>query len=208
MYLDKRFESIMHCAVGQKLARCLSLGLHLATITGALPALTGGVTVNRVQVLSTAAAWLALAASIRADVIICTPWARVQVGQANVSVQAPYVNLNIPRRTAAPIAPAMPLPPAHNVPAVIPGEPPPPPQPRGAVVPTPAEFARSLVPQAGRHEAVILHPATGQPVSISFTLPPGQPRHVRVRHWRVVLDYGRHNVAIVFLRNGGVRVRD
>jgi hypothetical protein len=157
-----------------------------------------------------ALAWLATGGLVRADLVICTPWARVQVGQAGVSVQAPFVNVNVPRVAPVPAAPgpALPLPPAPATPAAIPGKLLPLPTLTGSSVPTPAEFASALVPHQGRHEAVVLHPATGRPVAVSFTLPPGQPRQVRVRRWRVVFDYGRRDVAIVFLRNGGVRVRD
>jgi hypothetical protein len=152
-----------------------------------------------------AVAWLGLAGGARADFMLCLPWVRVQVGHGGVYVQAPGVTVNVPRPPAVGAQPVLPLPRA-----VEPGPdvPPPPPAPAGAVVPTLSQFAQALVPQPGRHEAVVLHPATGRPVTVAFTLPAGTPRQIRVRRWRVVMDYGRHNVTIVFLRNGGVRVRD
>jgi hypothetical protein len=76
------------------------------------------------------------------------------------------------------------------------------------VVPTLAQFAAGFTPQPGRYEVVLLHPATGQPVKVAFTLPPGMPRRVRVFPYRLAFDYGRHDVVLVFQRNGGVRVRD
>jgi hypothetical protein len=155
----------------------------------------------------TVATWLALVPTVRADFTLCTPWVRVQVGAGGVYVQAPGVTVNVPRAPAPVTSAAQPLPRAIEPVPEVPLPPPAPLSPEG-IVPTPSEFARALIAQPGRHEAVVLHPATGRPVAVSFTLPPGTPRQVRVHRWRVVMDYGRRNVTIAFLRNGGVRVRD
>lgn len=86
------------------------------------------------------------------------------------------------------------------------------PVPRPVVVPAPpptlAQFAAAFTPLPGRYEVVLLHPATGQPVTVAFSLPPGTPRKVRLHRYRLAFDYGRHDVALVFRRDGSVRVRN
>jgi hypothetical protein len=81
------------------------------------------------------------------------------------------------------------------------------PGPGTVAAPTLAEFASAFRPQGGRHETVLLHPATGQPVKVGFTLPDGVPRKVRVFRYRLAFDYGRQTVALVFRRDGSVNVR-
>jgi hypothetical protein len=159
--------------------------------------------------------WLTAVSGVRADVVVHTPWVSVEVRQPEVVIQAPFVSLRIPRRMAAPASaarPALPLPPGDPPP--IPVAPPPLPTPPAtttrapATVPTLPEFASSFVPKPGVHEAVLMHPASGQPVKVRFLLPEGAPRRVRVFRYRLTFDYGRHDVALVFLRNGTVRVRN
>jgi hypothetical protein len=87
-----------------------------------------------------------------------------------------------------------------------PGDPPPVPIPEP--VPTVAEFAGAFQPRAGTHEVVLLHPLTGCPVKVCFTLPPGCPRKVIVRPRAMVFEYARCDVTIRFVRDGSVRVRD
>jgi hypothetical protein len=154
---------------------------------------------------------LVLTPAARAEVFVQTPWVTVRVGPAGVFVRAPGVMVNVPG-CAAPVMPpaaapaATPeLPPPRRMPADPPAVPPPAP---AAVVPTLAQFASAFTPQPGHYEVVLLHPATGQPVKVGFTLPPGTPRQVRVFPYRLAFDYGRQNVVLVFQRNGGVRVRD
>jgi hypothetical protein len=154
---------------------------------------------------------LALAPDARADVCVRTPWVTVQVGPRGVFVQAPGVTVSLPR--AAPVmppaavapAPVM-LPPPRPLTAAPPAAPPVPAP--AVVVPTLAQFASSFQPQPGLHEVVLQHPATGQPVKVGFTLPSGTLRRVRLFRYRLAFDYGRHDVVLVFQRNGGVRVRD
>jgi hypothetical protein len=76
-----------------------------------------------------------------------------------------------------------------------------------ATPPTLPVFAEAFHPQGGRHEVVLLHPATGRPVQVGFTLPDGAPRRVRVFRYRLAFDYGRQTVALVFRRDGSVHVR-
>jgi hypothetical protein len=68
------------------------------------------------------------------------------------------------------------------------------------------EFAAAFQPVPGIHEVTLVHPRTGQPVTVQFTLPPGVPRKVRVSRRDLEFDYGRHEVDIRFLLRGRVRV--
>jgi hypothetical protein len=145
---------------------------------------------------------LAAVAAARADVVVVTPFVTVRVAR--------------PARPlpAAPVAPSVEapgLPPA-------PGEPPPVPIPAvpvpavevpavAARAPTLAEFAAAFKPAPGTYKVVVQHPCTGCPVEVCFTLPPGCPRKVRVHKRMLDFDYGRHDVRIRFLADGGVRVR-
>ena len=55
---------------------------------------------------------------------------------------------------------------------------------------------------------VLVHPFTGKPVKVAFTLPPGAPRKVRASRHALTFDYGRRDVVTIrFLRDGSVRVR-
>jgi hypothetical protein len=100
-------------------------------------------------------------------------------------------------------------------PTFVPGEPPPVPLPIPVAVaaaenrvPTLSEFAATFNPKGGRYEVVIQHPATGQPVKISFSLPDGTPRRVKVHRRDLEFDYRGKEVSIRFLRGGEVRVKD
>lgn len=169
--------------------------------------------------------WLAVgigllgASAARADVHVQTPWAAVHVGKPEVYVQVLGFTIRVPRTAAMPAAiPALP-------PEPTPLTPPPPPTPvkptetlpvpvemppEPAAAPVRAltigELAAALGPQAGPHEVVVVHPSTGRPVVVRFTLP-APARRVRVHPHRVAIDCGRRDVVLVFLRNGGVRVR-
>jgi hypothetical protein len=69
------------------------------------------------------------------------------------------------------------------------------------------EFAANFQPAPGTYEVLLLHPKTGCPVSVTFTLPCGCPRRVVVTRREVVFDYGREKVVIRFpILGGGVRV--
>jgi hypothetical protein len=174
--------------------------------------------IRRISFCVAACWWLHGSAAVQAQVVVQTPWVNVEVRRPEVIIQAPFVTLRIARRTTVPVCPTppvMPLP-ASDAPPVR-GEPPPVPTPPPSASPVPAvpaaaptlaQFASSFVPQPGIHEAVLLHPATGQPVKVRFLLPSGTLRHLRVHRYRLTFDYGRNDVALVFLRDGSVRVRN
>ena len=71
------------------------------------------------------------------------------------------------------------------------------------------EFARSFqaVPGQARYEVVVVHPCTGRPVKVCFSLP-GCPRRVKCGKNSVVFRYGLcKTVVLSFERDGQVRVR-
>jgi hypothetical protein len=69
-----------------------------------------------------------------------------------------------------------------------------------------AEFASAFRPVPGTHQVLLVHPRTGRPVPVEFTLPPGVPRKVSVRRHELAFDYGRDEVTIRFGLLGRVRV--
>ena len=52
----------------------------------------------------------------------------------------------------------------------------------------------------------LLHPGSGQPVAVTFTLPDGTPK-VRVHKREIVFDYGKHDVEVHFRLGGRVQVK-
>lgn len=99
--------------------------------------------------------------------------------------------------------------------------PPPPPPPVGAEIVLPPlavipvqpltlqQFAASFKPLPGRYEVLLVHPKTGCPVKVCFTLPPGCLRGVRANGHKIVFDYKcQRNVVIRFMHFGKVWVRD
>ena len=105
-----------------------------------------------------------------------------------------------------------------DAPPSLPGLPAVPDLPPPAIVPPPIvvplrpltvnEFVASFRPLPGRYEVLLVHPKTGCPVKVCFTLPPGCPRKVRVNGHKIVFDYKcQHDVVIRFLHGGGVWVR-
>ena len=98
-------------------------------------------------------------------------------------------------------------------PVPVPDVTPPPPvvtQPPVTVAraPTLSEFATSFRPLPGPYKVVLQHPVTCAPVEVCFTLPPGCPRKVRVRPRELDFVYPGQTVAIRFVHNGTVRVRN
>jgi hypothetical protein len=70
------------------------------------------------------------------------------------------------------------------------------------------EFAASFKPLPGKYEVLLVHPKTGCPVKVCFTLPPGCVRCVRANGHKIVFDYKcQHDVVIRFLHGGKVWVR-
>ena len=102
---------------------------------------------------------------------------------------------------SVPVVPDAPLPPQ-----VVPAPPP-------AIVPvrplTVNEFAASFQPLPGRYEVLLIHPKTGCPVKVCFTLKPGCIRKVRATSHKIEFVYaGKCDVVIRFLHGGKVWVRD
>jgi hypothetical protein len=161
----------------------------------------------------------AAAAPARADVFVLLPIGSIRVGPPSpgrVLVQTPWVTVGVGARgpAVARQAPTLPPPaPAPAEPAFIPGAPPPVPLPIPVEVPvarapTLNEFAAAFKPAPGRFEVVLQHPMTGQPVKVSFSLPPGEPKRVKVHKRELEFQYRGKDVTIRFLRGGDVRVRD
>ena len=67
------------------------------------------------------------------------------------------------------------------------------------------EFVRTFVPCPGTHHVWILHPRTGVPKEISFTLPAGRPK-VHSGKLYVEFDYGKYEASIRFRLSGRVTV--
>lgn len=118
------------------------------------------------------------------------------------SMQAQVYGPVVPPAPPTPFVPDAPLPPPQVVPA-------PPP----AIVPvrplTVNEFAASFQPLPGRYEVLLIHPKTGCPVKVCFTLKPGCIRKVRATSHKIDFVYaGKCDVVIRFLHGGKVWVRD
>ena len=160
---------------------------------------------------------LVAAAPARAQVTVQTPWFCLRVGQpapTRVLVQTPWVTVGVAPAGQAIRPIASPAAPAAATYEYMPGAPPPVPLPISfeaaptRTAPTLNEFAASFAPKAGRYEVDIVHPFTGKPVKVSFTLPDGSPRRVKVQRRGLDFDYGSRQVSIRFLRDGEVRVRE
>jgi hypothetical protein len=107
-----------------------------------------------------------------------------------------------------PDSPYGPLP----MPQAVPGLPSPAIVPAPAVLPihpfTVNEFVASFKPVPGKYEVMLIHPKTGCPVKVCFTLPPGCLRTVRVNAHKIAFVYKHQcDVVIRFLHNGNVWVR-
>jgi hypothetical protein len=70
------------------------------------------------------------------------------------------------------------------------------------------EFAETFLPAPGNYRVTLIHPVSGCPVDVCFSLPCGCVQCVRATKRAVVFDYGgRHSVTIVFrVLGGGSRV--
>jgi hypothetical protein len=67
------------------------------------------------------------------------------------------------------------------------------------------QFAAIFQPIPGTHKVVLLHPKTGRPVEVCFTLPPGCPK-VNVGKRYLEFEYDRLEVEIRFCCFGRVKV--
>jgi hypothetical protein len=109
---------------------------------------------------------------------------------------------NLASAQVVPGVPDVPLPPPQPVPVL----------PAPAIVPvqpmTVADFVASFKPLPGNYEVLLIHPKTGCPVKVCFTLPPGCLRGVRANGHKIVFVYKcQHDVVIRFLHSGKVWVR-
>jgi hypothetical protein len=169
-----------------------------------------------------------LAMSAQADVVIRGPFGRQVVVPAPVEVRVGPGVMVAPGKVVYP-APALPAPSREPVivskpaPVVRPdmeGDTLPPPKVLapgpgvgGLPVPVPAvvtpilprDFAKSFRPAPGNYEVTFLHPINRKPVTVDFSLPPGNPR-VSYCCNSLRFDYGRHDVEIRFQLGGRVRV--
>jgi hypothetical protein len=98
-----------------------------------------------------------------------------------------------------------PLPPPQLMPTL-------PALPAPAIVPvqpmTVGDFVAAFKPLPGNYEVLLIHPKTGCPVKVCFTLPPGCLRAVRANGHKIVFVYKcQHDVVIRFLHSGNVWVR-
>jgi len=149
----------------------------------------------------------------KAQVFVGAPFVRVWSDPApggGVYIRAPGVRVSVPDGPPVIVAPPPPVYVAPP-PAVVVMPPPAPvvvtPPPVVVVTrpQTPQEFAQTFRPTPGPHEAVLIHPRTGQAVRVAFSLPPGTPR-VFANQRVLEFDYGRTRVTIIFGIAGGVRV--
>lgn len=88
-----------------------------------------------------------------------------------------------------------------------------PPTPAPEVVPVAApiptmtimNFVRTFRPTEGTHEMMLVHPDTGAPVRVTFTLPAGRPM-LRYDRTQIEFNYGDKEVEIHFRKDGTVKV--
>jgi len=127
----------------------------------------------------------------------------VGAGQG-VYLRAPIIRVAVP---------PVPIDEPPTVPVPVPQPVPPPPAPPTTQVPPGSTqalclsaFVATYRPCAGNHELTLIHPFTGAPVRVQFSLP-CTPR--RVMHNRRVLEFdcGHCTVTVRFWRTGKVSVR-
>ncbi len=98
------------------------------------------------------------------------------------------------------------------------------PQPKGTPLPQPKivqpapvkitpvtifDFVRSFKPQPGNYEVCFVHPYTGRPVTLRWSLPPGCTRVVLRRKlfcYEIDFEYGSREIELNFSHRGRVRV--
>ncbi len=152
------------------------------------------------------AALAGLATAGHAQLFVRAPFVNVRVGRPGVVVNAPFVNVEVQRGSAVMLPPPpppvlVPTPTELPPPRILP----PPVAPVAVRALTVDEFAAAFQPVAGTHEVLLVHPVTGCPVKVCFTLPEGCPR-VRVHRRELEFDYGRREVEIHFRLGGRVAV--
>lgn len=154
-------------------------------------------------------ALVAWTSSSQAQIVsIRTPVVSVRVGPPTI----PGVVVVVPGQPVVPVQVVQePLPPPTRI------GPPPRVMPPADFVPAPTpqvvvlramthyEFAACFKPTPGCHEALLIHPGSGCPMLIRFTLPPGCPR-VCVSRRELTFDYGCREIEIRFKLFGKVAV--
>ncbi len=106
-----------------------------------------------------------------------------------------------------PASAPQPYPTYQPAPARQPALIPPPQAPAQAPAPSHAAFASTFQPVPGQYQVQMLHPFSGQVVTVSFQLPPGRGAYqTRVTARYVEFDSPDHTVDIRFARDGQVFV--
>jgi hypothetical protein len=67
------------------------------------------------------------------------------------------------------------------------------------------EFGATFQPVPGTYEVLFLHPCSKKPVTVTFTLPPGNPK-MKVDKREIEFDYGKFEVRLRFRIFGRVAV--
>jgi hypothetical protein len=99
------------------------------------------------------------------------------------------------------LPPAVPIPALPTVPSFTPTT-----LRNGVQVLSVADFAANFLPVPGPHQVVLVHPVTGSPIEVRFTLPNGTPRKVQAGRRDLEFDYGSRGVEINFEKDGTVTV--
>jgi hypothetical protein len=131
------------------------------------------------------------------SVEVTAPYTHVRVNGV-VEVEAPHTNVRVETKqapAAKPVAkPAEELLPAPKVVESAP-----------ILAMSHYDFGYSFKPAAGNYTVVLIHPRTGCPVRVCFSLPCGCPK-VEVRCDEIEFDYGKREVEIEFRKDGRVVV--
>jgi len=143
------------------------------------------------------ASLFAMATASRADVFIRVPFVRIHVGDR----PGPVI-VNPPLIPPIVIDQSPDVLPAPRV--IVEGQP----TPAVVRVPTLDQFAATFKPAPGKYEVMIIHPVTGDPVKVAFTLPEGNLKAVHVRPREIDFEFARSEVSIRFIRTGAVRVTE
>jgi hypothetical protein len=164
------------------------------------------------------------AAPGQAEVIVRAPFVSVVVGRpAGPGCRGFGIHalglVDVELRRGGPLLPGPSVPAELPAPRPVVADPPgsevmelPPPRPLvPAALPPPrpltlGEFATAFKPAPGKYEVVLVHPRTGRPVPVAFTLPDGPPPKMYVGRHELAFDYGRAAVVVRFGLRGRVRV--
>ncbi|MBA4188360.1 MAG: hypothetical protein C0467_10185 [Planctomycetaceae bacterium] len=101
------------------------------------------------------------------------------------------IELPVPQPMPLPAPQAIPVP-AAQVPVAL----------------TLAEFSRTFTPLPGKHQVWFIHPSTGKPVLVCFTLPEGRMKRFEVDDRWIDFKFDKRTVSIDFRRSGKVEVEE